>query len=65
MCYARGYAYLQLREVEKAKKCFKEALMADVKCYDASYHVARLSSFTVFTFVGAGSIDTIQYVGRS
>ncbi|KAI9489986.1 hypothetical protein BDB00DRAFT_840367 [Zychaea mexicana] len=35
MCYARGTAYLQLREIEKAKNCFKEALRVDVKCYDA------------------------------
>lgn len=36
MCYARGNAYLQLREVEKAKQCFKEALQLDVRCYDVS-----------------------------
>ncbi|KAI7855427.1 ApcC hetero-tetramer Cut9-Hcn1 [Circinella umbellata] len=35
MCYARGNAYLQLKEIDKAKSCFKEALKVDVKCYDA------------------------------
>ncbi|KAI9475364.1 hypothetical protein BDB00DRAFT_966200, partial [Zychaea mexicana] len=35
MCYARGTAYLQLREIEKVKDCFKEAFRVDVKCYDA------------------------------
>ncbi|KAI8144775.1 hypothetical protein BJV82DRAFT_606216 [Fennellomyces sp. T-0311] len=35
MCYARGNAYLQLKEIERAKSCFKEALRVDVKCYDA------------------------------
>lgn len=34
MCYVRGNAYLQLKEIEKAKKCFKEALSVDVRCYD-------------------------------
>ncbi|KAJ8654393.1 hypothetical protein O0I10_009961 [Lichtheimia ornata] len=29
MCYVRGNAYLQLKEIEKAKKCFKEALSVD------------------------------------
>ncbi|KAI9248051.1 hypothetical protein BDA99DRAFT_525630 [Phascolomyces articulosus] len=35
MCYARGNAYLQLKDIDKAKSCFKEALRVDVKCYDA------------------------------
>ena len=37
MCYARGNAYLQLKEIDRAKSCFKEALKVDVKCYDVSY----------------------------
>ncbi|KAI9315763.1 hypothetical protein BX666DRAFT_1958879 [Dichotomocladium elegans] len=35
MCYVRGTAYLHLRDIEKAKRCFKEALFVDVRCYDA------------------------------
>ncbi|KAI8340121.1 hypothetical protein BC941DRAFT_348821 [Chlamydoabsidia padenii] len=35
MCYTRGNAYLQMKETNKAKKCFMEALTVDVKCYDA------------------------------
>ncbi|KAI8084785.1 uncharacterized protein BX664DRAFT_283572 [Halteromyces radiatus] len=41
MCYARGNAYLQLKETIKAKKCFKEALTVDVKCYDALEALVR------------------------
>ncbi|KAI7904791.1 uncharacterized protein BX663DRAFT_503545 [Cokeromyces recurvatus] len=35
MCYARGRAYLLLKDIDKARECFKEALTIDVKCYDA------------------------------
>ncbi|KAI8328940.1 hypothetical protein EDC96DRAFT_529990 [Choanephora cucurbitarum] len=35
MCYARGRAHLLLKNVTDARDCFKEALMVDVKCYDA------------------------------
>lgn len=35
LCFARGKAYLVLKEIDNAKDCFKEALMVDVKCYDA------------------------------
>lgn len=35
MCYARGKAYLLIKEITSARDCFKEALMIDVKCFDA------------------------------
>ncbi|CAO3591373.1 unnamed protein product [Absidia cylindrospora] len=41
MCFARGEAYLQLKETDKAKTCFKEALTVDVKCYDALEALVR------------------------
>jgi len=34
MCYLRGYAFSQQANLENAKKCFKEALELDVKCYE-------------------------------
>lgn len=35
MCFARGKAYLLIKEIDNARDCFKEALNIDVKCYDA------------------------------
>lgn len=35
LCYARGKAYLMLKDIPNARECFKEALTVDVKCYDA------------------------------
>ncbi|KAG2190667.1 hypothetical protein INT46_003905 [Mucor plumbeus] len=35
MCFARGKAYLLIKDIDKARECFKEALTVDVKCYDA------------------------------
>lgn len=35
MCYARGKAYLLIKDIDNARDCFKEALTVDVKCYDA------------------------------
>ncbi|KAI9273191.1 hypothetical protein EDC94DRAFT_594146 [Helicostylum pulchrum] len=35
MCYARGKAYLLVKEIGSARDCFKEALMIDLKCFDA------------------------------
>jgi anaphase-promoting complex subunit 6 len=35
MCFARGKAYLLIKDIENARECFKEALLVDVKCYDA------------------------------
>ncbi|CAG8507895.1 13543_t:CDS:10, partial [Acaulospora colombiana] len=37
MCYLRGLAYSQQTNLDSAKKCFKEALELDVKCYE-SFH---------------------------
>ncbi|KAI8384797.1 uncharacterized protein BYT42DRAFT_612470 [Radiomyces spectabilis] len=35
LCTLRGHAYLKLNNIREAKKCYKEALKLDVKCYDA------------------------------
>jgi anaphase-promoting complex subunit 6 len=35
MCFARGKAYLLIKDINSARECFKEALTVDVKCYDA------------------------------
>lgn len=35
MCFARGKAYLLIKDIDNARECFKEALMVDIKCYDA------------------------------
>jgi anaphase-promoting complex subunit 6 len=36
MCYVRGQAHMKLGDTAKAKACFKEALLVDVKCYNVS-----------------------------
>lgn len=35
MCYLRGVLYANLNKFDKAKKCYKEALIIDAKCYEA------------------------------
>jgi anaphase-promoting complex subunit 6 len=35
MCYARGNAYLLLKDMENARDCYKEALLIDLRVYDA------------------------------
>ncbi|CAO3679829.1 unnamed protein product [Rhizopus microsporus] len=35
MCYVRGKAYMLLKDIDNARECFKEALLIDLKCYDA------------------------------
>ena len=67
MCYARGNAYLQLKEIDKAKSCFKEALRVDVKCYDVSPINAlqrRFKKFMQRQFLGPRCVDPIQHAGR-
>ncbi|CAI2165441.1 7826_t:CDS:10 [Funneliformis geosporum] len=39
MCYLRGYAFSQQANLDCAKKCFKEALESDVKCYEAFHEL--------------------------
>ncbi|KAI5954964.1 CDC16 [Candida jiufengensis] len=35
MCYLRGLIYSSQNNFERAKECYKEALLVDVKCYEA------------------------------
>lgn len=35
MCYLRGVVFAQLNNFDRAKQCYQEALIIDVKCYDA------------------------------
>lgn len=49
MCYVRGQAHMKLGDTAKAKACFKEALIVDVKCYNVSYRRV-LTSGNVFHF---------------
>ncbi|KAI3406617.2 CDC16 [Candida oxycetoniae] len=35
MCYLRGLIYAAQTSFDKAKECYKEALLVDVKCYEA------------------------------
>lgn len=35
MCYLRGQIYAQQNNFERAKECYKEALLVDVKCFEA------------------------------
>lgn len=35
MCYLRGLIYANQNNFERAKECYKEACMVDVKCYEA------------------------------
>lgn len=39
MCYLRGLIYANQNNFDKAKKSYKEALLVDVKCYDAFYEL--------------------------
>ncbi|RHZ52105.1 hypothetical protein Glove_465g33 [Diversispora epigaea] len=41
LCYLRGFAYSQLNNFENAKKCFKETLELDVKCYEAFHELVN------------------------
>jgi anaphase-promoting complex subunit 6 len=47
MCYVRGQAHMKLGDTAKAKACFKEALIVDVKCYNVSNRplMIRLCSY--------------------
>lgn len=35
MCFLRGQIYAQQNNFDRAKECYKEALLVDVKCYEA------------------------------
>ena len=35
MCYLRGLIYANQNNFERAKECYKEACIVDVKCYEA------------------------------
>ncbi|EPX74797.1 anaphase-promoting complex subunit Cut9 [Schizosaccharomyces octosporus yFS286] len=35
MCYLRGQVYTNLSDFDRAKDCYKEALMVDTKCFEA------------------------------
>lgn len=39
MCYLRGLIYANQNNFEKAKQAYKEALLVDVKCYEAFYEL--------------------------
>lgn len=58
MCYVRGQAHMKLGDIEKAKACFKEALLVDVKCYNVChiqlemYYLAILIDICYRTGVG-------------
>jgi tetratricopeptide (TPR) repeat protein len=48
MCYVRGQAHMKLGDIEKAKGCFKEALLVDVKCYNVRWRSkTNASSFYI------------------
>ncbi|CAY68030.1 Subunit of the anaphase-promoting complex/cyclosome (APC/C) [Komagataella phaffii GS115] len=35
MCYLRGKIYMNMNNFDRAKDCFREAVLADFKCYEA------------------------------
>ncbi|GBB91503.1 hypothetical protein RclHR1_18830003 [Rhizophagus clarus] len=47
ICYLRGYAFSQQANLDNAKKCFKEALELDVKCYEAFHELVSNHMMTV------------------
>ncbi|CAB4395208.1 unnamed protein product [Rhizophagus irregularis] len=47
ICYLRGYALSQQANLDSAKKCFKEALELDVKCYEAFHELVSNHMMTV------------------
>lgn len=59
MCFARGKAYLLIKDIDKARECFKEALTVDVKCYDALEALVKYNMMEE----KAGKIYNIIYFG--
>ncbi|KAG5440781.1 hypothetical protein PCK2_000217, partial [Pneumocystis canis] len=41
MCYLRGVLYANLNKFDRAKECYKEALIIDIKCYEAFEQLIR------------------------
>ncbi|KAH3685815.1 hypothetical protein WICPIJ_003214 [Wickerhamomyces pijperi] len=41
LCYLRGQIYSNQNNLEKAKDCYKEAVLVDVKCYEAFDELVR------------------------
>jgi len=47
MCHLRGVLYMRLNRVERAKKCFLEALALDVKCFESFNTLIQCQMLTV------------------
>lgn len=58
MCHLRGLLMLKLNRAETAKECFMEALILDVKCYDA---FDQLISGEMMTVDEGGIKDALLY----
>lgn len=46
MCYLRGVIYANQNNFDRAKECYKEAVLADVKCYEAFNELVSNSFLT-------------------
>ncbi|QPG75092.1 hypothetical protein FOA43_002433 [Brettanomyces nanus] len=46
MCYLRGVIYARQNNFERAKDCFKEAILVDVKCFEAFNQLITNSMLT-------------------
>lgn len=46
MCYLRGVIYARQNNFERAKDCYKEAVLVDVKCYEAFHELISNSMLT-------------------
>ncbi|CCH44754.1 Anaphase-promoting complex subunit cut9 [Wickerhamomyces ciferrii] len=46
LCFIRGQIYARLNNLERAKDCFKEAILVDVKCFEAFDEMIRNNMLT-------------------
>ncbi|CAK9441413.1 uncharacterized protein LODBEIA_P52810 [Lodderomyces beijingensis] len=46
MCYLRGLVFVAQNNFERAKECYKEALLVDVKCFEAFNELIRNNMMT-------------------
>lgn len=46
LCFIRGQIYTKQNNLERAKECYKEAVLVDVKCYEAFDELVRNNMLT-------------------
>lgn len=61
MCYLRGKVYANINNFDRAKQCYQEALLIDVKCYDAFEEL--LSNSLMTTEEEWSFLDSLSFSG--